>query len=206
MIQKNTRRYSAAIWISAICDEISIGDGEMMIIVYITVRFPYPMLKGDQVVAYQPLSIQVHPKSYLTSSKDELWYVVSAEPGAKIIYGLKDKVNKDQIKHHITKGTIELILNETKVRTGDIFSIPSGMIHSIGAGIVMFELQENSDITYRIYDWDRCSDRILHIDEALDAFSIDENMRNPRLEYKPETYEKFSLQRFPLKIILCLKL
>ena len=160
------------------------------------IDFPFLMKFID---AYQPLSIQVHPRVDLTSSKDELWYVVRAEPGAKIIYGLKEELDRNQIDDHIKQGTIESILNETEVKAGDIFSIPSGMIHSIGAGIIMFELQENSDITYRIFDWNRCSDRRLHIDQALNAFSLDENLRNPRLEYWSELNEKNRIQKVRFK-------
>lgn len=110
------------------------------------------------------LSIQVHPV------KTEMWYVVEAEPGAKLVYGLKEKFDENIFRKALSDGTVESLLNEVSVHPGDVFFIPQGLVHAIGAGILIAEIQENSNVTYRVYDYGRLKDgkpRELHVDDAM---------------------------------------
>jgi mannose-6-phosphate isomerase len=130
----------------------------------------------------QALSIQVHPDSSMawerhqSYGKTEMWYVLHAEPDAEIIVGFKEGVDKDTYLHHVRNNTIQDILNVEKAFPGDVFFIPAGRIHAIGAGITLCEIQQSSDVTYRVYDWDRPGDdgkpRELHLDAALDAIDF----------------------------------
>lgn len=129
--------------------------------------------------AKQNLSVQVHPddryarKNEGQYGKTEIWYVLSAEEGAKLIYGLSRKVSKKELKKHIENETLTDIVNEVEVKAGDLFLIKPGMLHAIGKGIVLAELQQNSDVTYRVYDYGRKdangNARELHINKACDV-------------------------------------
>ncbi len=128
------------------------------------------------------LSIQVHPddelaqKRHNSFGKTEMWYVVHAEKDAELISGFKHKIDKDHYLHHLKNNELPKILNSEKVKPGDVFYIPAGRVHAIGSGIVLAEIQQTSDITYRIYDWDRKDNdgnsRDLHTDMALDAIDF----------------------------------
>jgi mannose-6-phosphate isomerase len=130
------------------------------------------------------LSIQVHPndklakKRHQSFGKTEMWYIVESEKDAEIIVGFNQSVDKKLYKSHLAKKTIEEILNKEKVHPGDVFFLPAGRIHSIGPGILLAEIQQTSDITYRIYDFDRIDDsgktRELHTEMALDAIDYTE--------------------------------
>jgi mannose-6-phosphate isomerase len=125
------------------------------------------------------LSIQVHPgdklakKRHQSFGKTEMWYIVESDKDAEIIVGFNQSVDKQLYKSHLANKTIQEILNKEKVYPGDVFFLPPGRIHSIGAGILLAEIQQTSDITYRIYDFDRTDDsgktRELHTELALDA-------------------------------------
>ena len=141
--------------------------------------------------AKQELSIQVHPndalakKRHQSFGKTEMWYVIQAEENAKIIVGFKEKSSPEEYLHHLENKTLLKILNEIVVKKGDVFLLESGTIHAIGAGIVIAEIQQTSDITYRVYDWDRMDShgnaRELHTDLALEA--INYNTKNTKKEY-----------------------
>lgn len=132
--------------------------------------------------ANDKLSVQVHPEDEYAMAnegeqgKTEMWYIVHAKPGAKLVYGLKEGISKECFKKAIEKDQIEETLNEIEVRKGDVFFIPAGTIHAIGEGIIIAEIQQNSDTTYRVYDWGRVGldgkPRELHIKKALDAISF----------------------------------
>ena len=136
--------------------------------------------------AAKPLSIQVHPgQDYALnhgsrSGKNEMWYVVSATEDAYIYYGLKEKISKDELKYRIEKHLLKDILSKVPVKAGDAFFVPTGMIHAIGDGIIMCEIQQNSDATYRIDDYGRkgadghC--RPLHIERAIDVTDMQVNV------------------------------
>lgn len=135
------------------------------------------------------LSIQVHPDDELAKirgigrGKSEMWYVMAAEPGAELISGFKVRIGKDAYQKHLHNQTLSEVLNFEKVTAGDVFFMPSGRVHALGPGIMLAEIQQTSDNTYRIYDWDRLDaqgqPRELHIEQALDAidFTVEKNYR-----------------------------
>ena len=139
-------------------------------------RFPLLIKLID---AEADLSIQVHPDDEYALShtddmgKTEMWYIVDAKPGAKLIYGLNRKYTRDELKTAIAAGTLESLMNYVEVKSGETYFIPSGLVHAIGAGILIAEIQQNSNITYRVYDYNRRqpdgSLRQLHIEPALDV-------------------------------------
>lgn len=147
--------------------------------------------------AKEDLSIQVHPNDVLAQKrhhsfgKTEMWYIMQADENAKIIVGFKEKSNAAEYLHHLKNKTLVSILNEKKVKTGDVFFLETGTIHAIGAGIVLAEIQQTSDITYRVYDWDRVdaegNSRELHLDLALDAINYD-------IAASQKTYSKIANQ------------
>ncbi|MBN1414397.1 MAG: class I mannose-6-phosphate isomerase [Bacteroidales bacterium] len=134
--------------------------------------------------ANDALSIQVHPNDKLAEKrhrafgKSEMWYIIEAEKDAEIIIGFNQTVSKELYKKHLAEKTIQQILHKEKVVPGDVFFLPAGRIHAIGAGILLAEIQQTSDITYRIYDFDRLDDtgraRELHTELALDAIDYAE--------------------------------
>jgi mannose-6-phosphate isomerase len=140
------------------------------------------------------LSIQVHPddelahKRGLPNGKSEMWYVLDADENAQLIAGFNRKVSQRQYLEHLQKKTLTEIMNYEIVHTGDVFYMPAGRIHSLGPGVLLAEIQQTSDATYRIYDWDRKdaegNERELHTDLALAA--IDFNIYpDYKTNYKP---------------------
>lgn len=146
--------------------------------------------------AAQDLSVQVHPDDryareheHGANGKTECWYVVDAEEGAALAYGLNREMTKEEFRQHITDGTLLDVLRLVPVHKGDVFFIEAGTVHAIGAGILMAEIQQNSNITYRVYDYDRIGDdgkpRELHIDKAVDVtktWSAPPRMKRPLIE------------------------
>jgi mannose-6-phosphate isomerase len=135
------------------------------------------------------LSIQVHPddklamKRHNSMGKSEMWYILDAEEDSQLISGFSQKTNKEGYQRHLNNKTLKSIMNFEKVSKGDVFFIPAGRVHALGPGILLAEIQQTSDITYRIYDWNRIDKagmmRELHTDLALDAidFNIAENYK-----------------------------
>ena len=131
------------------------------------------------IEAKQDLSIQVHPddklakKRHKAYGKTEMWYILEAEPGAKIYTGFKRPVSREVYNDALLSGKLPEILNTEIAEPGDAFFTPAGRIHAIGAGTLLAEIQQTSDVTYRIFDWNRTDDegnpRELHTDFALDA-------------------------------------
>jgi mannose-6-phosphate isomerase len=129
--------------------------------------------------ARQHLSIQVHPNDAYARlhegqpfGKSEMWYVVAADPGAVIYQGLSHSMTPTELRSALESGSIVDHLAKIEVKPGDVFVNAPGTIHALGAGIVIFELQQSSDLTYRLYDWDRPSAgarRPLHVDRAVDV-------------------------------------
>lgn len=128
------------------------------------------------------LSIQVHPdddlakKRHNGSGKTEMWYILQADPDSKLISGFNQEMNKDKYLEHLKNNTLPEIMNFEPVQAGNVFYMPSGRVHALGPGIVLAEIQQTSDLTYRIYDWDRVDaggkSRELHSDLALDAIDF----------------------------------
>ncbi len=133
--------------------------------------------------AREDLSIQLHPNDELAKKrhnsfgKTEMWYVMQADTDARLIVGFKEKSSPEEYLKHIHNNTIVDILDTKKVKQGDVFFLATGTIHAIGAGIVVAEIQQTSDITYRIYDFDRVdangNKRELHVDLSLEAVNYE---------------------------------
>lgn len=154
--------------------------------------------------AQDKLSIQVHPDDKMAMErhnafgKSEMWYVVDADEGADIIIGFNQKVDKAKYLDTFYKLKLPEILNNFKIKTGDSFFIPAGRIHAIMKGTLIAEIQQTSDITYRIYDWDRIDEkgnsRDLHIDLAIDAIDF-KDTESPKLDYTLQTNKTSNLKR-----------
>ncbi len=112
------------------------------------------------------LSVQVHPPDREgVAGKAEMWYVLRAEPGARIALGFREPVSPERAREAACSGGIEDLLNWMRVRAGDSYYVPAGTVHAIGAGLALVEIQQNRDITYRLYDYGR--PRELHLEEGL---------------------------------------
>lgn len=133
--------------------------------------------------AREDLSIQVHPNDELAArrhnsfGKTEMWYVMQADDEARLIVGFKEKSSSEEYIQHLENKTLLNILDTKKVKKGDVFFLETGTVHAIGAGTVIAEIQQTSDITYRLYDFDRVdangNTRELHVDLALEAINYD---------------------------------
>jgi mannose-6-phosphate isomerase len=125
------------------------------------------------------LSIQVHPgdayaaRHHGGNGKTEMWYILEAEEDAELIAGFEQDIDRDAFLESLERGTLKELLHFEKVRAGDVIFLPVGRVHALGPGIVLAEIQQTSDITYRIYDWDRLGQdgkpRELHIDHAVNV-------------------------------------
>ena len=141
--------------------------------------------------AKEDLSIQVHPNDELAKKrhnsfgKTEMWYIMQADQDARIIVGFKEKSNAAEYLENLKNKTVLSILDSVKVKSGDVFFLKTGTVHAIGSGMVVAEIQQTSDITYRIYDFDRVDaqgkTRELHVDLALEA--INYNKVETKKEY-----------------------
>jgi mannose-6-phosphate isomerase len=147
------------------------------------------------IAAADDLSIQVHPDDELaklkgTRGKTEVWYVLSAMEGARIYYGVRPGVTRSDLQKTLEAGKIISLLNEFPVRPGDFIPIPAGCVHALGAGVMVAEIQQSSDTTYRLYDWDRTDaqgkPRQLHICDGLEAvkvgLNLPERLSKPRFD------------------------
>jgi len=151
------------------------------------------------------LSIQLHPNDDLAKErhnslgKTEMWYIMVAEPNSRLILGFKEDSSPKEYLHHLQEKTLPTILQEYAVKPGETYLIETGTIHAIGGGILLAEIQQTSDITYRVYDWDRRDNagnqRELHVDLALDA--IDYRKKEPKLTYQPKEDESVEIVSTP---------
>ena len=140
-------------------------------------KFPFFPTLTKFIDAREKLSVQVHPSDgYALENegqygKTEMWYVVEAEPGAGLYMGLERECTPEEFLAAVNDGTVEELLSFKEVKSGDVFFIPSGTIHAIGAGVVIFEIQQNSTLTYRLYDYMRRDKdgnlRELHVEKAM---------------------------------------
>ena len=129
--------------------------------------------------ANDDLSIQVHPDDELAAKrhnsfgKTEMWYIMQADPGSTLITGFNREMSRESYQATFEAGQLNDILNRETAEAGDVFFLPAGRVHTIGKGLLLAEIQQTSDVTYRIYDFDRVDDqgnkRELHVEEALDA-------------------------------------
>ena len=157
--------------------------------------------------ARQDLSIQVHPDDELSAQrhgkmgKNEMWYVVDADRGSQLIAGFTQKIETSEYAQKVADGSIENDLNKVCVSEGDCFYIPAGRVHGIGAGMVIAEIQQTSDVTYRIYDYlrrDRDGNlRELHTELALDAIDFEDITTDPKVNYTENRDEIIPLVQCP---------
>lgn len=143
--------------------------------------------------ANDDLSIQVHPNDEFASKrhnsfgKTEMWYVLDAEQDAYLIIGFNEDTEKNKYVTAVESGDVENLLQKVRVQTGDVFFIPSGLVHAIGKGVMVAEIQQSSDITYRIYDFKRKDDqgneRELHTEMAVDVINYAASV-NPKTAYE----------------------
>jgi mannose-6-phosphate isomerase len=152
------------------------------------------------------LSVQVHPddtlaaKRNLSGGKTEMWYILDAQPGAELISGFNRKINRECYLKNMKEKTLKNILNFESVKKGDVFYTPAGRIHALGPGILLAEIQQTSDTTYRIYDWDRVDgqgkSREMHTELALDAIDF-EVPSSYRTEYSMAENHSVNLVQCP---------
>lgn len=133
--------------------------------------------------AREKLSLQVHPPAAVAPAlggepKTEMWYVAHAEPGAELYAGLRPGAGRGEFEKALADGTAEHLVHRIPVRADDFIFIPSGRLHAIGAGLLIFEIQQNSDTTYRVFDWNRLGldgkPRDLHLAESLRSIDFDD--------------------------------
>ncbi len=146
-------------------------------------EFNYFPLLIKFIDAKNNLSIQVHPddeyalKHEGEYGKTEMWYIMDAEKGSYLYYGFNRSITKEEYEKRISDNTLLEVLNKVEVKKGDMFFIPSGTVHAIGSGILICEIQQNSNTTYRVYDYDRRdangNPRQLHIKQAIDVSCLE---------------------------------
>lgn len=159
--------------------EVIDENGEIKILGKNSEKFAYFPILIKIIDAKDNLSIQVHPDDAYAKrvehefGKTEIWYVLDADEGAELIYGFKEKISKDEFRKAIESNTLPEVLNSVKVHKGDLFFIEAGTVHAIGKGTLIAEIQQNSNSTYRVYDYGRLGKdgkpRELHIDKAVDV-------------------------------------
>ncbi|MFR5876538.1 MAG: type I phosphomannose isomerase catalytic subunit [Eubacterium sp.] len=154
-------------------------------------KYPYFPVLIKLIDAYDNLSVQVHPDDEYARrvenefGKTEIWYVLDAVDDAELIYGFKNQITKEEFKESIKNGTLLDKLNCVRVKKGDLFFIEAGTVHAIGKGALIAEIQQNSNCTYRVYDYGRVGKdgkpRELHINKAVDV----SNTVPPKYDIKP---------------------
>jgi len=129
------------------------------------------------VFTSERLSVQVHPNDAFARAREnslgktEMWYVMRAEPGARLAIGFRESLSRERLRETAVTGEIEGLLNWIEVQAGDAFFIPAGTVHAIGGGLALCEIQQHSDVTYRLYDYGR--PRELHLDKAVEVATTD---------------------------------
>jgi mannose-6-phosphate isomerase len=169
-------------------------------------RFPLLIKLLD---AQEKLSLQVHPPEPIAAKlggepKTEFWYVAGANPGAKLFLGLREPTTRDQFQRALDKGTVEDCVQTIRVQTGDAMFLPAGRLHAVGAGTLLVEIQQNSDTTYRVFDWNRVDQtgkaRELHVDQALQCIDFSDvapNLIEPKGELLIK-HDLFEVQKWKL--------
>ncbi len=165
--------------------------------------------------AKDDLSVQLHPndeiayKRHNSFGKTEMWYIVQADKDANLIIGFNQKVHPSLYQKHLKQGSLEKILHYEKVKIGDAFYITPGRIHAIGAGVLLAEIQQSSDITYRVYDWNRPDVdgnlRELHTDLAIDTIDY-EDADNFKLSWNPKLNQPWTILNSPFFVTSILEI
>jgi mannose-6-phosphate isomerase len=159
--------------------------------------------------AREKLSLQVHPPEKVAAKlggepKTEFWYVAAADPGAELFVGLRDPITRAQFEEALCSGTVAQYVHRIPVKAGDAMFLPAGRLHAVGEGNVLIEIQQNSDTSYRVFDWNRVDNqdrpRQLHVDQALEC--IDFNDVQPQLVQSESDvllqYDLFEIQKWDL--------
>ncbi len=180
---------------------------------------PFPLLL-KLIDAKEPLSVQVHPNDAYAKAnergklgKTEAWLILDAPEGAELVYGIKQGTTLEQLKAACEQGeAVEALLRRVKVKPGDVCYIPAGCVHAIGAGIMLYEIQQSSDVTYRFYDWNRVdaqgNRRELHLQKALDVTDLSFSLSPipapdaPRVRVLDETYFTLDLMHITTEVKL----
>ena len=184
--------------------------GEKLVGTCVKGEFPLLLKLLD---ARETLSVQVHPDDEYSGrvegklGKTEAWVILHAKEGAQLVYGVNAGVSREELRAASEAGAeVEKVLRRVDVKPGDVYFIPAGMVHAIGEGIVLYEIQQSSDVTYRFYDWERTdkngNKRELHIDKAIDVTDLDNqpgaaeavDLGNGRYQMLKEHY--FSLEKW----------
>lgn len=174
--------------------------------VYDQYQADFPLLI-KYIDAKLPLSVQVHPNDALARvrhdsfGKNEMWYIMDAEKKSELVMGFKNGVTIKKYHEAVKNQKIGNLLNTVPVTSGDSYYIPAGQVHAIGAGILLAEIQQSSDVTYRIYDYDRIDSktnkkRELHLEQALDAIDF-ENKTSAPISYRVKENDPQSLVQSP---------
>lgn len=152
--------------------------------------FDYFPLLIKLIDAKGDLSVQVHPDNEYALrvegeyGKTEMWYIVDCEPGASLLYGFKEKISQEEFQRRIEDNTLLEVCNKVPVHKGDVFFIDAGTLHAIGSGILICEIQQNSNTTYRIYDYGRVGadgkPRELHVEKALEVTKLEPPTRGTK--------------------------
>ncbi len=151
--------------------------------------------------ANDDLSVQLHPNDELAKKrhnsfgKTEMWYIMHADKNARLILGFKEGITQEKYQKSLKSKELITVLNEVPVKNGDTYFLPTGTVHAIGSGVLLAEIQQTSDVTYRIYDWDRVdtkgNQRQLHLKEATEAINF--NYKGEKVNYKPVVNKSVSM-------------
>lgn len=168
-------------------------------------KFPFFPLLIKLIDAKNDLSVQVHPndeyamKAAGEFGKTECWYILDCDEGAELIFGFNKEISKEEFRRSVEEGTFLQYVNREKVKKGDLFFIEAGTLHAIGKGILLAEIQQNSNITYRVYDYGRLGadgkPRPLHIENAIDVTDCVPPKADAKGAGETEKFEAFSLQK-----------
>lgn len=182
-------------------DEVIAENGSEKTVGTRSLAFPYFPVLIKLIDAKDNLSIQVHPDNDYAQriegeyGKTEIWYVLDAEEGAQLIYGFKKEISSDDFRRAIEENTLTDVLNTVEVKKGDLFFIEAGTVHAIGKGVMIAEIQQNSNSTYRVYDYGRLGadgkPRELHIDKAVDVSVTRPAKYDTKPMGKPEQHDGY---------------
>ncbi len=168
-------------------------------------RFPLLLKLLD---ANERLSLQVHPTEKVAAKlggepKTEFWYVAAAQPDAELLLGFEEAMTRGQFEEALRSGTVAQYVHRIRVKTGDAMFLPAGRLHAVGAGNLLVEIQQNSDTTYRVFDWNRAGNakpRQLHVDQALQCIDFND-VRPQLLQTEAEVllrHDLFEIQKWNL--------
>lgn len=165
-------------------------------------RFDYFPILIKLIDAKENLSVQVHPDDAYARrvehefGKTEAWYILDAQEGAELIYGFQKEISKEEFRRRIADQTLLEVVNRVPVKKGDLFFIESGTLHAIGKGILLAEIQQNSNTTYRVYDYGRVGadgkPRELHVDKAVEVTRCAPPAHSGRPQGEPQPFEGYT--------------